>query len=179
MIPSSRGMNWSLSDCLYGNEEENKQPVKELINEIERIDLELKLNGLNSSLRDVALGIEGLINKRSIHASGVYIFPEDYIKYNAMMKAPNGQPVTQWSMEDSDYMGGLKVDLLTIQALDKIRMTMDMLVEDKYMLWQGSLRKTYNKYIHPDVIDYDDLKMWAMLGNNEIVDLFQFDTEVN
>ena len=168
MIPSSRGQNWSLDDCLNGNEEEGKAPVKELISKLEEYD----------RLREVALGIEGLINKRSIHASGVYIFNDDYIEYNAMMKAPNGQPVTQFNMEDSDYMGGLKVDLLTIQALDKIRTTVDMLVEDGYMEWQGSLRETYNKYLHPDVLDYETEEMWDLLGNNEVIDLFQFDTDV-
>ena len=47
-----------------------------------------------------------------------------------------------------------------------------------YMEWQGTLRATYNKYLHPDVIDYDTKEMWDMLANNEVVDVFQFNTAV-
>lgn len=168
LIPSERGSDWSLYDSIHGNEKEGKQPVKELINE---------MNKAHPKLIEVSLGIEGLVNKRSIHASGVYIFQDDFVTQNAMMKSPNGQPTTQFNMQDSDYMGGLKVDLLTIQALDKIRMTMDMLIEDGYMEWQGSLRATYNKYLHPEVLEYKSEEMWEMLGNNTLIDLFQFDTE--
>ncbi len=168
MIPFERGSNWPIKDCINGNEEKSRKPVKEFINEIKSYE----------NLLDVALGIEGLINKRSIHASGVFIYNDNFVNFNARMKAPNGQFISQWNMNDSEYCGNLKVDLLTIEALDKIRATLDMLVEDGYMEWQGSLRETYNKYIHPDVLDYDTPEMWKMIADNTIVDLFQFDTEV-
>ncbi len=168
MIPFERGSNWSIKDCIEGNEEKGRKPVKEFINEIHSYE----------NLLEVALGIEGLINKRSIHASGVFIYNDNFVNFNARMKAPNGQFISQWNMNDSEYCGNLKVDLLTIEALDKIRATLDMLVEDGYIEWQGSLRKTYNKYIHPDVLDYDSPEMWKMIADNTIVDLFQFDTEV-
>lgn len=168
MIPFERGSNWPIKDCINGNEEKSRKPVKEFINEIKSYE----------NLLDVALGIEGLINKRSIHASGVFIYNDNFVNFNARMKAPNGQFISQWNMNDSEYCGNLKVDLLTIEALDKIRATLDMLVEDGYIEWQGSLRKTYNKYIHPDVLDYDSPEMWKMIADNTIVDLFQFDTEV-
>lgn len=168
MIPFERGSNWSLKDCIEGNEEKDRKPIKEFINEVNSYE----------NLLEVALGIEGLINKRSIHASGVFIYNDNFVNYNARMKAPNGQYISQWNMNDSEYCGNLKVDLLTIEALDKIRATLDMLIKDGYIEWQGSLRKTYNKYIHPDVLDYDTPEMWHMIGDNTIVDLFQFDTEI-
>ena len=34
------------------------------------------------------------------------------------------------NMNDSDYMGSLKYDFLTIEALDKIRVALDLLEED-------------------------------------------------
>ena len=55
---------------------------------------------------------------------------------------------------------------------------MDMLIEAGYMKWQGSLRDTYNKYLHPDVLDYDTREMWDMVARNDVTDLFQFDTTV-
>ena len=61
-------------------------------------------------LLDIAMGIEGLICGRSIHASAVYVFNEDFIAHNARMKAPNGVLTTQFNMADSDECGGLKMD---------------------------------------------------------------------
>lgn len=168
LIPVERGKNWTLSECLYGDEEKGYKPIREFINEVAKYP----------NLLEVAISIEGLVNKRSIHASGIYIFNNHYVEQNALMRAPNGTPTTQWSMEDSDYAGGLKVDALTIQALDKIRLTMDMLIKKQSIYWQGNLKDTYDKYLHPDVLDYDTTNMWKMIGNNEITDLFQFDTEV-
>lgn len=92
------------------------------------------------------------------------------------MKAPKGQPITQYDMADSDYQGGLKLDFLTVEALDRVRKDMELLVEDKIFEWQGSLKKTYDKYIHPDVLDLEDKEMWRMLREGEILDAFQYDS---
>lgn len=96
-----------------------------------------------------------------------------------MMRAPNGQPTTSWSMEDNDTTGALKIDMLTIKSLDKIRVAMEFLLEDGKMEWQGTLRQTYDKYLHPENLDYDSPEMWESLGRNRIVDVFQFDTMVS
>lgn len=85
---------------MYGNEEEERKPVKEFINEIEKIP----------GLLETAQSIEGLISGRSIHASAVYLFNEDFVEHNARMKAPNGVYITQFNMKDSDYCSGLKMD---------------------------------------------------------------------
>lgn len=122
------------------------------------------------------IAIEGLICGRSIHASGVYIFNEDYDQVNAMMKAPNGQPITQYDMGDSDYQGGLKLDFLTIESLDRVRKDLELLLEDNIIEWQGNLKSTYDKYIHPDVLDLEDKKMWEMLRKGDILDAFQYDS---
>ncbi|MED4883105.1 hypothetical protein [Bacillus smithii] len=168
LIPVERGKNWSLSDCFFGNPEKNRKPVKELVNAVEKYE----------GLKEIALKIENLVNKRSVHASGVYIYNDDYTKFNAMMRAPSGQPTTQFDMGDSDYMGNLKIDLLTVISIDRIRACMDMLIEDGYMEWKGSLRETYNEYLHPSKLKYDDPEMWKKVGDNAIPDLFQFDTLV-
>ncbi len=168
MIPVERGSNWSLHDCFYGNEEKGRKKIDRFINEV----------ALHKGLKETMLGIEGLINKRSVHASGVYIYNDHYTEYNACMRAPSGQLTTQWNMDHSDYMGGLKFDFLTIQALDKIRITMDLMIEESEMIDQGTLKKTYDKYLHPDVLEYEDQDMWKQVALNTIVDLFQFDTQV-
>ena len=44
--------------------------------------------------------------------------------------------------------------------------------------WQGSLKATYDKYIHPDVLDYDNPAIWKLMGDGSVINLFQFDTAV-
>lgn len=168
MIPFERGENWSLSDCLDGNADKERKPNKEFIREIEKYP----------KLKETALKIEGLVNKRSSHAAGIIIFNDHYNKSNAMMKTPKGAEITQFNMGDSEKMGSVKYDLLTIEALDKIRVTLDELMTNKEIHYQGTLKKTYDKYLHPDVIEYDDEQLWRMVGDGEIMDLFQFSTEI-
>ena len=54
---------------------------------------------------------------------------------------------------------------------------MDLLMQAGYMQWQGSLRATYDKYLHPDVLDYDTKEMWDWIAENRVIDLFQFDSQ--
>ena len=168
MIPVVRGENTSLKVMINGDEEEGIKPNVEFVNECLKYP----------RLLETALKIEGLVCGRSIHASGVIIFDNDFVLNNAMMKSTNGQATTQWDMEDSTYCGGLKYDYLTINNLDAMRACLDFLVEYGKIEWKGSLKETYNYYFHPDVLDYDSKEMWAMAKNQEIINLFQFQTQV-
>lgn len=170
MIPTERGQTWPLHHIVYGDEETERKPVHAFINEVNKYP----------GLLDIMFAIEGIVNKRSIHASGIYIYTNEdgFLEFNAMMCAPNGQPITQWNMGDSDYMGSLKYDFLTVEALDKIGVCLDLLLKDKQIEWQGSLKATYDKYLHPDILEYTDKKMWDLMGENEVIDLFQFNTVV-
>jgi len=167
-IKSERGQQWSLDECLYGDEAKERKKVdgfKEKIDAYEHVE-------------ETARKIEGLIVGRSTHASGVIIYPTTILDYNSIMTSPNGKLVTAFDMNDSEDMGGLKVDFLTIEGLDKIRTELDLLILDKVVEHSGNIRDTYNKILHPDVLEYDDEKMWEYLDNSEIISLFQFDTDV-
>lgn len=166
LVPFERGKNWSLSDCFNGNEDENRPPQVEFINEVAKYD----------GLKETLLKIEGLISGRSIHASASYIFDAGYIAQNSKMRAPNGTTITAYNMEDSDYMGGLKVDTLTIEMLDKLHKAIDLLIDAKVIEDKGSYKANYDAYLHPDVLDYNDYKMWNLLDQNQILDAFQFDS---
>lgn len=166
MIPFERGANWSLKDCFEGNVEKNRAPVIEFINAVSKYD----------GLKEIMLLIEGLVCGRSIHASAVYIFDNGYLEHNSKMKAPNGTDITAYNMHDSDWCGALKFDCLTILGLDKEHKAIDLLIEKGIIQDQGNLKATYDKYLHPDVLDYDSKEMWRMIGDNEIIDAFQFDT---
>lgn len=168
LIPITRGKVWSIKECLYGNPEEDREPVKELIEKLKQFPM----------LLETVEEIENLVSGRSSHASGLYLFNGSYLEQNSMMKTPKGTCVTCWEQYDSDYTGALKCDLLTVEALDKIRKCMDFLVEDNLIQWQGNLKATYDKYFNPLVLDYTSREMWGMADKGEIISLFQFDTLV-
>ena len=69
LVPVERGKQWSLSDCLFGDEEFDRKPVTELVNELNQLSDEYEIN-----FQEYALLIEDLVSGLSLHASGIYIF---------------------------------------------------------------------------------------------------------
>ena len=168
MIPQERGFLWPLKDCLEGNPEKDRKPIRQLIAEFKKYP----------GFLEIARAIEGLVCQLGIHACGNVIFNVPVYTYNAMMKAPNGTEVTQFDLGDTEYMGGLKMDCLSVEALDKIHTTLDLLLEDGLIEWQGDLKATYDKYLHPDILIRDNPEMWHKVWRNEIIDIFQMDSTV-
>lgn len=168
MIPQERGFLWPLKDCIQGNPEKDRKPIKQLIEEFRKYP----------GFLEMAKAIEGLVCQMGIHACGLVVFNVPVYTYNAMMKAPNGTEVTQFDLGDTEYMGGLKMDCLSVEALDKIHTTLDLLLADNMIEWQGTLKSTYDKYLHPDVLDRDAPEMWHKIWRNEIIDIFQMDSTV-
>lgn len=173
LVPIERGKQWSLKECFYGNKEKDRKPVGELVKEIK---LQSETN--NVDLEQCALMIEGLISGLSLHASGIYIFKDGYLKQNSLMKTPRGDDVTCWDMPCSDYCGGLKYDSLTTECQDKLEVCIELLLKYNKIKWQGSIRATYNQYLHPDKLDYTTKEMWDDCSEGKITDLFQFITPV-
>ena len=168
MIPQERGFLWPLKDCIEGNPEKDRKPIRQLLDEFRKYP----------GFLEMARAIEGLVCQMGIHACGLVVFNVPVYTYNAMMKAPNGTEVTQFDLGDTEYMGGLKMDCLSVEALDKIHTTLDLLLADNLIEWQGTLKSTYDKYLHPDVLDRDAPEMWHKIWRNEIIDIFQMDSTV-
>jgi DNA polymerase-3 subunit alpha len=168
MIPQERGFLWPLKDCIEGNPEKDRKPIRQLIEEFNRYP----------GFLEMTRAIEGLVCQMGIHACGLVVFNVPVYTYNAMMKAPNGTEVTQFDLGDTEYMGGLKMDCLSVEALDKIHTTLDLLLEDNLIEWQGDLKSTYDKYLHPDILERNAKEMWEKIWRNEIIDIFQMDSTV-
>ena len=168
LIPNEGASLWSVSDCFFGNEKKGRKPVQEFIDKVERYE----------GLKDVMLSIEGLVNGRSQHASSVIFYPGSFLDVNAMMKTTKGLEVTQFNAEDGEYASELKLDFLSISALDTIRESMELLLKDGKIEWQGSLKATYDKYFHPDVLDLTSKEMFDMLADGDIFDAFQMSSLV-
>ena len=168
MVPQHRGKTYTLQQCEFGDEEQGFDPVPEFINKLKSYE----------GLYETVKMIEGLSTNCSIHASALYVFNNSYLEYNSLMKAPNGTRITAFNMHDSDDLGALKMDVLRTDAQSKMAKCLSLLLKDNQIEWQGSLRATYDKYLHPDVLDYDSSDMWHKAWNGEIEQLFQFETQV-
>lgn len=168
LVPQHRGATYTLNECLYGDEEKGFEPVP---------GFKDKLN-MYPGLFEAVQTIEGLPTNASIHASALYVFNGSYVEQNSLMRAPNGTKMTAFTMHDSDDQGALKMDVLRTDAQSKMAKCMDLLLKDKQISWQGDLRATYDKYLHPDVLEYKNPRMWSDMAEGKIPNLFQFETMV-
>jgi len=168
LIPSVRGFLWPLKDVVYGNPKEDRKPIHQFVETASQYE----------GLVDIMLSIEGLVNKRSSHASGVIIYNDSPFETTAFMRTPSGDLVTQFSLHDSEELGDTKFDFLVTEVSDKIIETINFLQEDELIPSNLTLREVYNKYLHPDVVDLTDTKIWDALSANNVLDAFQFNTPV-
>jgi DNA polymerase-3 subunit alpha len=165
MVPSERGFLWELSDCYYGNPDKERKPIPDFVQAM----------NANPQVWEVALGIEGIISQSGVHAAGVAIFNDgNGFSQCAMMRAPSGVECTQFSLDDLERAGVVKYDILSTDAEDAIQTELYLLVENGYIDWEGSLRETYWKYLHPKVLNYDDAEMWKLVHEKKVLKLFQF-----
>ena len=168
LIPIERGLLWPLQDVVYGNPEKERKPVKPFLSFVNQFP----------GLLDIMLNIEGLVNKRSSHASGVILFSDDPFEHCCFMKTPKGEIITQWDLHKLEAAGNVKYDFLVVEVLDKIIQAIQLLQEDGEIDPALSLREVYNKYFHPDVFPMDDKDMWKALQEGDVLNAFQFDSEV-
>ena len=168
LIPQERGFLWPIADVVYGNAEKGRKPVAAFIKEIEKYE----------GLLDIVIAIEGLVNKRSSHASGVILFEDDPFEHGAFMKTPKGEIITAFDLHDCEYMGLTKYDFLVTEVQDKLVQAIQLLQKDGEIEKDLSLREVYNKYFHPNVLPLDDQRIWDALGKVSVIDTFQFDSQV-
>lgn len=168
LIPSERGFLWPLKDCIEGNPEKDRKPIKLFINEVEQYP----------GLLDIMLGIEGMVNKRSSHASGVILFDEDPYEFGCFMRTPKGEIITQYDLHMCEAAGMTKYDFLVTEVQDKLTEAIKLLQDYGEIDSSLTLREVYDKYFHPNVLPINDQKIWKVLQENSVLNIFQFDSEV-
>ena len=167
LIPQERGFLWPIKDVINGNPEKDRKSITTFINEV----------NMYPGLLDIIINIEGLVNKRGIHASGVILYGDDPFDTASFMKAPNGELITCYDLHKAEAAGDTKYDFLVTEVSDKIIKCFELLAKDKVIEDMG-LRDTYNKYIHPEIIDTTQQDIWDHLAAGDILDVFQFNSGV-
>lgn len=94
------------------------------------------------------------------------------------MRSPNGDLTTQYSLHEAEELGDVKYDFLVTEICDKLTIAVNLLQKDNLVDSSLSLREVYNKYLHPDVLDLKNQKIWDALSNGTVLDVFQFSTGV-
>ena len=168
LIPQERGFLWSLEDVVNGNEEKERKPVRGFIEEVNKYP----------GLLDIMISIEGLVNKRGQHASGVILYNNSPFETDALMRSPNGDLITQFSLHDAEKLGDTKFDFLVTEVCDKLTNAINLLKQDGYFAECNSLREIYEKYLHPSVIPLEDDRIWTSLSRGDTLDVFQFNSDV-
>ena len=92
LIPADRGQVRTLSQCYYGDVENDFKPIPLFVQQMNEYP----------ELWKVAKRIEGIICRIGEHAGGVIFVDEPFIESTALMKAPNGDTVTQFDLHDCE-----------------------------------------------------------------------------
>ena len=166
LIPVDRGIPRTLHQCMYGDEEKGYQPIKQFV---------FEMTENYPKLWEVAKRIEGLICGSGIHAGGIIFTDEPFVKITSLKRAPDGTLCTAFDLHDSESQSLIKIDLLSIEAMDKIHICIDLLCEQGYIEKKDSLRETYESVVGIYNIERTEPKMWDMVKNHEINSLFQFE----
>lgn len=165
LVVFDRGIPRSLHTMYYGDDDYD--PVPEFVREMND----------NPELWTAAQKIEGLVSGVGSHAGGVIIVDEPFTNTTALMKTSSGDIITQFDLHMAEKCSLIKIDLLCIDALDKIHTALNLLLKDKKIEWQGSLKETYEKYFGIYTLERNAEDMWKLLWEHKVLSFFQMEQQ--
>lgn len=168
LVPADRGIPRSLSQCMYGDVENDWKPIKQFVYEMTENYPEVW---------KVASKIEGLICGIGIHAGGVIFVDEPFVNSAALMRAPDGTIITAFELHDCEDVSLIKYDLLSVEALDKIHNCIDLLCDYGYAERKETLKETYENIIGIYSLERTASEMWKMIWEHKIISLFQMEKQ--
>ena len=168
LIPSDRGLTRTLDQCMYGDKESGFEPIKQFV---------IEMTENYPELWEVAHRIEGLVNRLGQHAGGVIFVDEPFTNSTALMRAPDGTIITAFDLHDCEDVSLIKYDALSVEAMDKIHICLDLLCDAGFVERKETLKETYESVLGIYNIERNDPKMWEMVWNHEILSLFQMEKQ--
>ena len=164
LIPADRGQLRSLAQCMYGDEENGWEPIKQF---------KIEMTENYPEVWEVARVIEGLICGSGIHAGGVIFVDEPFTNSTGLMRAPDGTVCTAFELHDAEDASLIKIDLLSVEAMDKIHYCIDLLCDYGYAERKPTLRETYESIVGVYNLERESAEMWDMVLKHKIGSLFQ------
>ena len=167
-IKSERGIARTLKQTFYGDEENGIEP--------DRTFVKLMTEDY-PKVWEVAQRIEGLVNGVGSHAGGVILCETPFSDYSALMRTRSGDIITQFDLHQCEDVSLIKWDLLSIEALDKMRVCIDLLLKAGRIEDKGSLKATYENVLGVYKIERNDEESWHKLWRHEIWSFFQMEKD--
>ena len=129
----------------------------------------------NPMLWKVARKIGGLVSRIGSHAGGIIFVDEPFTDSTSLMRTPEGALVTAFDLHTAERQSLIKYDLLSVEALDKIHVCLDLLVEDGLIERKSTLKETYENTIGIYKLERTNPEMWKMLWDRKILSVFQME----
>ena len=126
-----------------------------------------EMNAKDPNVKKVlAIGrrLEGMSRHASVHAAGVVIAPGPITDYVPLYKSARDEITTQWTMNEIERIGLLKMDFLGLSTLTLIQ---DALLE---------IKRTENIDLNIESIPIDDPKTYRLFCDGQTYGVFQFES---
>ncbi|HEY0388890.1 MAG TPA: DNA polymerase III subunit alpha [Gaiellales bacterium] len=120
---------------------------------------------VTKSIVDMAQPLEGVVRNDSIHAAAVVIGDQPLTEYLPLQqKGPDAEVVTQFSMNDVEALGLLKMDFLGLRNLDVIDRALEL------------VEASTGTRLTTEEMPLDDPKTYEMLARGDATGVFQFES---
>jgi len=112
----------------------------------------------------ISRSLEGLTRHASTHASGIVISDRPLVEYLPLFKGPNGEVMTQFTMDQVAQLGLIKFDFLGLKTLTVIQDAVDL------------IRDTTGHPVNLDEIDMEDDKTFQLISEGKTTGVFQLES---
>jgi DNA polymerase-3 subunit alpha len=120
---------------------------------------------------EFAEGLEDVVSTRGIHASGIVLTYDPLVDLCPQQRTgEGGELATAFDMDDLEWLGCIKFDILGTKCLTVIRQAVDMVKER-----HGSLKNGSGKTVDIDRLDDDDPTVLSMFTRGDTLAIFQFE----
>ncbi|KAF6000814.1 hypothetical protein F1559_000740 [Cyanidiococcus yangmingshanensis] len=113
---------------------------------------------------DAARRLEGVNKSYGVHAAGIVVGAEPLASMVPLTRGSSGEIITQYTMEDVEQMGMLKMDFLGLRNLSVIEQTCAL------------IREIYGLDVDPSEIPEDDPATYELMCRADLDGVFQFES---
>lgn len=162
MLQFNDGELKSISSMLDKSKQSNIQAAYEKSKDLQTF---VAVSGRNQIWYDTCCRLEGVSRNTSTHAAGVVFTPKPLINYVPVEAGNAGIYLTQWTMNEVESVGVLKMDFLGLRNLG--------LIEDILQ----SLENTYNVKPTLETIPFNDANTFNLLQQGLTEGIFQLESD--
>jgi len=134
----------------------------------EAIEAEPQLKAMEEGTDDerrllrISRSLEGLTRHASTHASGIVISDRPLVEYLPLFRGPNGEVMTQYTMDQVAQLGLIKFDFLGLKTLTVIQDTVDL------------IKKTTGHLVDLDEIEMGDDETFRLTSEGRLQGYFNW-----